>query len=332
MGRIVAPEGLPLAAAVIGTADPGAALGFYRGEIGLEVLAEADLAGTEAERFWRGSRGRPVHATLLGAGPDPVGRLMLVELEEAPEAPLRRPGEHTGYGLLNLNFYSRDIRADTARFRSLGYRFWSEPVRHSFSPGVGAPIEVILDGPDAVPINLVELATGDPATRIGQMRAWVEDYGRTPRGFTPVVTTAHNVRGLEASLPFHRRVLGQGELIDEVLESDEANGFLGLEPGSRTHVVFMQGGHMFGKIVLSEPLNYGCPDLAARADGAAVGYFAQQFLTPDLGLAAAEAAALGANRLAGPVELELPGWGRCLAAAFAHPGSGARQELLQPCA
>ena len=75
------------------------------------------------------------------------------------------------------------------------------------TPEVGTPIEVVFEGPDGVMINLVELATTDPKTRIGQMRAYVEKHGRTKTGFTPVVTTNHVLQSRERGKTFYEEVL-----------------------------------------------------------------------------------------------------------------------------
>ena len=86
------------------------------------------------------------------------------------------------------------IKQDFDQLKSQGFEFWSEPAYNNFGPAVGETMEGAFDGPDGVVINLVELMTKDPKTLIGNMHAFVTEYGRTSTGFTPVVTTAHSER------------------------------------------------------------------------------------------------------------------------------------------
>ena len=137
----------------------------------------------------------------------------------APQRELIQPvASAAAYGLNNLNFYVRDERAVAEDFSARGFTFWSQPTQHSLTAGVGNPIEVIFDGPDGVAMNLVELTSEDPATRIGQMRAYVERHGYTRCGFTPVVTTSHICRDMVAARRFYETVLRMGALIDSLLE------------------------------------------------------------------------------------------------------------------
>ncbi|RMF95629.1 MAG: VOC family protein [Gammaproteobacteria bacterium] len=326
---VPALDGSPLAAAVIGVADLSRSMAFYRDLIGMDVVHAGRWQGRAFERHWGLPSGSAASSALLAASDAPVGRVLLLEFTASARQRVRQPGLARAYGLANLNFYTADIHRDAERLRGAGYRFWSAPVHYDLGPEVGTPIEVVFEGPDDVPVNLVELASTDPATRIGQMRAYVEQHGRTRTGFTPVVTSAQVVRDLERARAFCEQVLGMRLLIDEVLDSPDTNRLLGLPAGSRSRVQFMQGGHPFGKLALTQPLNYACEDLVPRAVPPNIGYVAQQFLVADLQQAAAVARALAAPVYTPAVELDLPGLGRCAAMLLRNPGSGALQELVQ---
>jgi len=341
MGEIVAPEGAPLAVAVISSRDLEVSTRFYADVIGLDVMDETRWSGSAFERLWELPPGAAARCRLLAAGASAVGRVLLVEFDGRSLAAgtvresIHPRADSQQFGLANLNFYDADIHASTARLKAAGYSFWSEPTRHSLTAGVGNPIEVIFDGPDGVAINLIELASTDPATRIGQMRAYVDRHGRTRTGFTPVVTTSHVARSIPRARVFYERVLRMGVLIDEVMSADRVNAFLRLPDGARTHITFMQGNHMFGKIALAEPLNYAdaCVDLRPRAHAPNVGYLAQAF---ELRSSAALEAAIRACRelevefVCEPELGELPGLGRRHHLMVRNPGSGALQWLLGP--
>ncbi len=327
--------------AVISVRNLEVSTGFYADVIGLDATEFSRWSGAAFERLWGLPPGASARSCLLGAGASRVGRVLLLEFDELslPAGMVRETiaprRDSQQFGLANLNFYDADIRASASRLLAAGYPFWTEPTQHSLTAGVGNPVEVLFDGPDGVTINLVELASTDPATRIGQMRAYVERHGRTRTGFTPVVTTSHVVRSIPRARAFYERVLRMGVLIDEVMSADRVNVFLRLPVGARTHITFMQGNHMFGKIALSEPLNYAdaCVDLQPRAQAPNIGYLAQAF---ELGSEAALEAAIRACRalevefVTAPEVAQLPAVGRCTQLMVRNPGSGALQWLYGP--
>ncbi len=341
MADIVAPEGSPLAAAVLSCASLAATRDFYCERIGFEAWPVEHWTDPGLAALVAAAEPLTANACLLTAGTDQgagagmVGRILLLEFLDPAGRVLPgeaiHPAAHScAFGLNNLNFYVGDAAAAAARFRALGLEVWSEPMEHSLSAGVGRPIEVLLTGPDGVAINLVELTTSDQSTRIGQMRAYVEQHGRTRAGFTPVVTSSHVVRSMTDARRFYERVLSMRPLIDEELSAPAANACLRLPHAARTHVTFMQGNHMFGKLALSEPLNYAadCIDLTPRARAPNRGYLAQLFEVADLGVAYWACRELSAVGLTAPTAWRIPGLGPRRGFAVRTPGSGALQWIF----
>ncbi len=329
MGDIIAPNGSPLSVAVIGVADMQASLHFYRDLIGLTAQNQVNWSGPEFERLWHLPEGAAADAVFCELPGYPVGRVLLLDFHAEDREEIRSDDTPRAYGLVNLNFYTDDIAADTEMLKGHGYRFWSEPTSYEMSERAGAPIEVIFDGPDTVSINLVELATADPNTRVGQMRAYVDKHGRTPTGFTPVVTTSHCVKDIDKAVEFYQRVLKSGVLIDEVMDLKEQNHFLRLPKNSRTAVKFIQGNDMFGKVALSMPLNYECDDLVPRAHAPNIGYIAQMFAVNDLDEAEQASAEVGADLYAARGSYAVPGLGDVEAFTVRNPGSGALQVIFK---
>lgn len=334
--HIVAPEGSPLAFAVISCERLESSLDFYCDRIGLDAGRVFDWRGTAFERLWSLPPGARARACMLGVGDGAVGRILLLDFDAASlppgfsREPVQRDAHSRVIGLANLNFYARDLRAAVQDFAARGHAVWSAPTQHSLDERVGNPIEVIFDGPDRVAINLVELTSRDPATRIGQMRAYVEQHGYTGQGFTPVVTTSHVVRSIDAARSFYERVLRMGVLIDDELRASHVNAFLRLPADGVTHIQFMQGAHMFGKIALSAPRNYldQCDDLLPRARAPNIGYLAQAFEVGDLDAAAGECVALGVETTGERGIIEIPGLGLRDQLLVRNPGSGALQWLV----
>ncbi|MCS6947977.1 MAG: VOC family protein, partial [Steroidobacteraceae bacterium] len=252
MSAIVAPDGSPLSAAVLSCASLERTAAFYCDVIGFDAAPEQVWAGELFERWWNLPRGSSARMCLLTASDCPIGRILLLAFIAPRREPIRPAANSLVFGLANLNFYTADVCAATARLRRAGLQFWSEPTAHRLSAAVGSPIEVVFDGPDGVAINLVELATADANTRIGQMRAYVERHGWTRAGFTPVVTTAHVARDLARARRFYEQVCRMGVLFEDLMSAERVNAFLRLPPDARTRIVFLQGAHMFGKIALSD--------------------------------------------------------------------------------
>ncbi len=320
-------------AAVIGCRKIERSLAFYRDRMGLSVLADELLSGETFCGFWKLKSGTSARAILLGQGGEGVGQVLLLDFRlpqgSAKPADVRDRSIVRAYGCFNLNFYTADIRRDFEALKKDGYVLWSDPVQHFFGDDVGNPIEGIFEGPDRVPINLVELATRDPATRVGQMRAYVEKRGYTDAGFTPIVTSSHGVDSSKRAIAWYEQVLKMKPLIDEVLGAPESNRLLNLPEEAKTRVVFMQGNHMFGKVVLSQPLNYECESLIDRARPPNIGYLAQAFAVSNLQEAAEQCGALKAEVLSGPQRVPWPGSGDVSAMLARNPGSGALQVLME---
>ena len=332
MSHIVAPQGSPLALAAISCASLDASLNFYCNLIGFDATPIETWSGAEFAALWRLPAGSAARAALLTACGDAVGRILLLEFTARERIAIQPRPSAAAFGLNNLNFYVRDVCAVTRNFSALGYAFWSDPTQHSLTAQVGNPVEVIFDGPDSVAINLVELASTDPATRIGQMREFVEQHGYTRTGFTPVVTTSHVCRDLSQARRFYESVLSMGALIDEEMSAPHVNAFLRLPADARTHITFMQGNHMFGKLALSEPLNYAerCDDLTRRAHAPNIGYLAQGFEVPNVRVALSASLSCGAELVAALTRSTIPGLGERQHFMVRNPGSGALQWIYAP--
>jgi hypothetical protein len=249
---------------------------------------------------------------------------------DAPNRKLvRAPEIHRATGLFNLNIYSSDIERDCEQLKSQGFNFWTEPLRTDFGPAVGEIVEVAFDGPDGIVINLVQLLTEDPKTLSGHILGFISEYGRTPTGFTSVATTSHGVIDMEKAMAFYYGPLHMTLFMDTVLEGAETNRTMSLAEDARTRSVFVQGNHEYGKIALSSPMNYEIDNIVPNAVPPNIGYLAQSFQVGDIDEAASACAAVGAEEFSAPIEIDLPGRGKCQSMIVRNPGSGALQELFQ---
>jgi catechol 2,3-dioxygenase-like lactoylglutathione lyase family enzyme len=315
-------------AATIGVADLERSVALYRDHLGLDELGRQRLAGRAFETHWGLPAGATATMVLLGEPRFPVGRLALLEFDAPGRQVVREVEWQNIFGLINLNFYSDDIYAHTRRLEAAGCRPWSEPQVHDMG-AMGQPIEVMLDGPDGVVINLIELR-GEPGARVLRTRAWIDDHGGFNRcGTTPMSTTAHHVKRYEPAREFYTRVLGMSVRNDLVLRGENMERFTRFPKGALARDTYLQGDHVYGKIALMHPINFECLDVIARAVAPNIGYLAQTFLVDDLQATLALAATLGTEVFSAALEMELPVHGRVATAIVRNPGSGALHELLQ---
>lgn len=321
---------VPVSAAIISVADLDKSLEFYAGTLGLEVSDSGTLDSEVCAGYWRAPAGVSARFAFLGYGADPVGRILLQEFSGGERRQIRMAGVKRAIGLFNLNIYSSDVRRDYQTLSEQGFEFWSEPNHINFGPAVGEALEFAFEGPDGVVINLVELLSKDEQSMIGHLWHFVNGYGRTPTGFTPVATTAHTVLDMQKALDFYYGPLGMTTFSDAVIENEAANRMANLPADARTHSVLVQGDHEYGKVALAAPLNYEVASLVPDAVAPNIGYLAQSFAVRDLDETAAACAAIGAEIYSATQTLTLPGRGECRAMLLRNPGSGALQELYAP--
>ncbi len=319
----------PVSAVVISVENLNASLRFYGETLGLRVSETRHWDGADFERYWHLPSGTKARCAFLAHGPDPVGRIQLMEFDVPQRKMVRSAGVRRATGLFNLNLYTRDIAKDYEQLSAQGFQFWSEPAYNNFGPAVGETMEVAFDGPDGVVINLVELLTKDPQTMVGHIHEFVAEYGRTETGFTAVVTTAHSVVDMDKALAFYYGTLGMKLFVESVLEGAETNRALNLPEDSRTQSVLVQGHHEYGKIALAAPMNYEVPNLVPSAEPPNIGYLVQSFEVLDMDVAMTACDSVGAAVFSGTMEIDLPGRGWCKSALVRNPGSGALQELFE---
>ena len=325
----VPAAGSPLYAATIGADDLDASIRFYGGELGLDVLERRSLEGAAFERHWGLPSGATAECAVLADRELAVGRIVLIEFHAGERHHVRHVAGQRCFGFVNLNFYTDEIETHTRRLEAAGAKAWSAPVVHDMGP-VGTPVEVMLDGPDSVIINLIELRAADPSARLLRTVRYIEDHGGYNRcGSTAVATSQHCVRDHGRAMAFNVDVLGMSVRNDVVLNGEAMEHFMRYPPGAQSRDTYLQGNHVFGKIAVNHPLNFACDDLVPRAVAPHIGYLAQSFLVPDLQAALTAARAHQAVEFSETVEYDAPGLGRVLASLVRNPGSGALHELMQ---
>jgi predicted enzyme related to lactoylglutathione lyase len=321
--------GNPLYAATIGTSDIARSIDFYTRVMGFDVVDRAKLGGPPLARHWHVPAGAQLDVAVL-ADRWEFGRIVLLHWIDWAGRPIRHVGGQRCFGLINLNFYTNDIEQQTRRIAAAGCRPWTDPIEHDMGHDIGEPIEVMIDGPDTVILNLLQLQARNLNARVMETANYVRStLGFNARGLTPVVTTQHCVRDADRGIAFYRSVVGMEVRIDTILKGELMEKFMGYPPGAMTRDVYVNGNSIIGKIAVNQPLNFACSDLVPNAVPPNYGYLAQSFIVDDLATALAHATRIGSQVYSPPTEIELPALRHCVSAIVRNPGSGALQELIQ---
>ena len=118
-------------------------------------------------------------------------------------------------------------------------------------------------------------------------------------------------------------------LFSDRLGNPEQNAFSRYPEGSTTLCTFLQGAHMFGKVAVNQPLDYPCVSMTDTAVAPNIGYIAQAFIVPDLGLSVTRGREAGARDYALASDIHFPGLGPVQAAIVRSPGSGALILMIE---
>ena len=255
---------------------------FYSGIIGLEASPIFEYEAAE-NNIWNVPEGTQVKQTICQREKSDIGQLLLIEFPDLKGEYIRSDLEGGMIrGFWNINFYVKDIFKSVETLESKGYFSWSKPTEHQIGDKVGTPIEVIVDGPDGIAINLVQLPNNSENESIQKMCEFFNANGTTAKGFTEIVTTSHCVSDTLAASEFYSKALGMNKMFSDELSSKSSNQFLRRPDKGRTLITFMQGRHFYGKIALSEPINYSVPNNISNACPPNIGYFGQGFLVPNI--------------------------------------------------
>lgn len=321
-------NGTALGASLISCSSLAHFCDFFGGELGFDLSPTETLSGDAFTRHWNLPPGTTATAVAASVGNSAVGRVIGIVFDALSRASTANGKAEPFIGYWNLNFYVDDIFAVTDRLEAQGYRFWSRPIRNVVNGGAGAPVEAIFAGPDDIAINLVQL-DGDEGSQVAEIRRETAGLPKSRTGFSQVATSAHATRDIVAASRFSREVLGMTVSIDAVLESPEVNELTGRPRDGRTHVLWMRGAHPYGKVALSQPLNYELRDVAAIAVAPAIGQLAHSFDVADLDAAIVAATACGAPPIGQPEVIAIPGVGDRRAVMVRSPGSNALIQLVQ---
>lgn len=296
--------------AVISVRDMNESLAFFRDLIGMNVVEDTYLSSDQLGMIWtlpEGTKGR----TVFLRKEDQTAMIQLIEFQPNSGLFIRENCNPYDYCIFDIAFRVKDLDASYAKLKDLGYDAISAPVVYT-ADWVNVTVkEVIMIGPNKMPIALIERLS-EPIPEI------TGEYGA-------LVDVAQFVENMDQTTSFYVDVLGLSKVFDQVLPDGLIEEVAGLPEGTEARMAFTI------KPGIDAPLLefIECKTPSNRLTHLAVppnlGIFALGFETDDLNLLNTKINDAGYKVLSGPVKVN---YGK-LETVYLLTIEGPNQSILQ---
>jgi catechol 2,3-dioxygenase-like lactoylglutathione lyase family enzyme len=237
--------------------------------------------------------------------PEQTTLLELIEFAPHTGRFIRAAARHHDLGLFDVALRARNIDAIYADWKARGIEFISAPVVYTADWAKVTVKEVILIGPNRMPIALIE--------RLSEPKPVIS--GR----FGTLVDCAQFVSDWQGALAFYTEQLGYTNVFDRDLPDGLIDGVLDLPPGTQSRMAFLV---MPPTATPAIELIRCTPPGASLAEVIRpenIGLFGLAFRVADLDQAIARSRGAGWPVVGGPLETENPVRGRIRAAVVSGP-------------
>ena len=287
----------------ISVRDMEESLTFFRDTMEMSLVREAKLDAAPFGELWDDPSITSVRAAWLG-NDEQTTLIELVQVSPHSGRFTREEARPYDFGLFDVAFRAKDIDSVYSNLKGRGYEFLSAPVTYT-ADWVNLTVkEVILVGPNRMPIALIERLSGEKPVIHGR--------------FGTMVDAAQFVPEMEEAIRFYTEVLGYTCFFDKPLAEGLVDELLQLPPGTKSRMALLvQGGTQTPAVELVQT-SAPAQSLSGVTGPSRYGLFALSFESSDLTALLARIRETGYGTV-GPVELETGVHGRVQAAVARGP-------------
>lgn len=251
----------------ISVSDMIASVAFFRDTLEMTVVGAESLPAAVFQRLWGLPEGTTANAVYL-RNDEQSTAIELLEVRPHSGRYIRDGARMYDYGLLDVAFRAKGLDVLYADLRSRGVRFNSPPVVYTADWAKVTVSEVIMIGPDLMPVALIE--------RLSEPKPFIRNR------FGTMVDVAQYVENMDSCNPFYLDVMGYKSVFDSELPPGLIDEVVGLPPGSRSRLNLMY--QLETKTPAVELIHCSSPGkrLAPVIGPASYGLFALSFETADL--------------------------------------------------
>jgi len=286
---------------------------FYRDWGGMKVVAEQTMEPDKVQQLWNLPGGMEAKAAFLK---DEVQSTLLELIEFTPNSgrTIREGARPWDYGLYDIAFFVKDADACYGDLTEKGFIFVSPPIQYQPNWVPYAVKEVILIGPDNVPIAHIERITS-------------EGYESQDK-YIRLIDSAQIVENMSDVGKFYGDILGLDFLGELTLPGGLVDDVLTLPHGTKVKMAFFNKKDENALMVEFLQLSVKGKSLSSVARPPNLGLFMISFEVDALLSLMATLKKEGISILSGPVELHTKVHGHMRAITVEGPG-GVMVELFE---
>ena len=277
---------------------------FFRDTMEMSVVAELQLDAPSMQQLWDLPAGTSAKAAYLKNDEQPT-LLELIQFEPNSGLNIRADARIYDLGLFDVAFRAKDIDSIYEDLKQKGVEFVSQPVVYTADWANVKVKEVILIGPDQMPVALIErLSEPIPVIK-----------GR----FGTMVDSAQFVADVDRVSKFYTDILGYTSVFDKDLPEGLIDEVLKLPSGTRSRMAFLL--KMDTNTPAVELIRTSAPakSLANIIRPTNLGLFGWALEVDELAAFKAKVEADGYRVTAGPIEMEIGVHGRIKAVTVEGP-------------
>lgn len=251
----------------ISVSDLAASKSFFCDLMEMKVAEECELEPAAMHTLWNLPAETSARAVYLKNDEQPTA-IELIQFEPNTGQNIRSDAAVWDLGLFDVAFRAQGIDEIYADLKEQGWGFLSEPMVYTADWANVTVKEVILIGPDQMPIALIE--------RLSEPRPFIRNR------FGTLVDAAQFVEDIPAVSAFYTDILGYTSVFDRDLPDGLIDPVLGLPPGTHSRMAFLLQPETNTPAVELIKTSAPCKSLASMIEPANFGLFSLAFETDNL--------------------------------------------------